>query len=75
MMRPDPSLIPDHWSADQALAVFDLFKDITDLIWERYNVQLIDLLSAEHFIERFDTDATNADNEDPLDNLDDADPF
>lgn len=39
--------IPDHWTPEQALAVFELLKDLTDAIWNRYELTLIEMLAAE----------------------------
>ncbi len=39
--------IPNHWSADQALAVYEFLGQIQQQIWDRYESELIDLLCAE----------------------------
>jgi hypothetical protein len=39
--------IPDHWTPEQALAVFELLKDLTDAIWNRYDLTLIEMLAGE----------------------------
>jgi hypothetical protein len=44
---PSTLEIPDHWTPEQALAVFELLKDLTDAIWNRYELTLIDTLAAE----------------------------
>ncbi len=36
--------IPSHWSAEQALAVWDLLDEIARLVWDRYELPLIELL-------------------------------
>jgi len=36
--------IPPHWSAEQALAVWDLLDEIARLVWDRYELPLIELL-------------------------------
>ncbi len=36
--------IPQHWSAEQALAVYELLNDIQAQIWKQYDLQLIALL-------------------------------
>ena len=36
--------IPQHWSADQALAVYELLNDIQAQIWKQYDLKLIALL-------------------------------
>ena len=42
-----PFEIPDHWSAQEALAVYELLNDIAAQIWERYDHQIIELLRPE----------------------------
>ncbi len=42
-----PFEIPDHWSAQEALAVYELLNDIAEQIWERYELQIIELLQPE----------------------------
>ena len=39
--------LPDHWSPEQALAVFELLNDLTESIWIRYEIPLIELLTDE----------------------------
>ena len=39
--------IPDHWSAEQALAVWELLDDIAGIVWDRYELQLIELIQSE----------------------------
>lgn len=39
--------IPDYWTPEQALAVFELLKDVTDAIWNRYELTLIETLADE----------------------------
>lgn len=39
--------IPNHWSAQEALAVYQLLNDIAEQIWERYDHQIIELLRPE----------------------------
>ena len=41
-MNPYP--IPDYWSAEQALAVYEFLSDLQQLIWDRYEIQLYELL-------------------------------
>ncbi len=43
-----PFVIPDYWTAEQALAVYDFIDAIRDEIWNRYELQLIDIIKAEH---------------------------
>ena len=39
--------IPDEWSPEQALAVYELLNEVVELIWERYELQLIELIRSE----------------------------
>lgn len=39
--------LPDHWTPEQALAVYDLLSDMVDAIWNRYEIPLIEQLSGE----------------------------
>ncbi len=39
--------IPDHWTPEQALAVFELLKDLMDSVWNRYELTLIEMLAGE----------------------------
>lgn len=36
--------IPQGWSPEQALAVWELLDAITQCVWERYDVQLVELI-------------------------------
>lgn len=45
--RGIPFIIPAHWSAEQALAVFELLTDLQHQIWAHYQLQLLDLLCEE----------------------------
>jgi hypothetical protein len=36
--------IPEHWNAEQALAVFDFLDQLCALIWTRYQQQIIEHL-------------------------------
>ncbi len=36
--------IPDYWSPDQALAVYEFISDLEQQIWDRYELQLYELL-------------------------------
>ena len=40
-------LIPDYWSAEEALAVYEFIDALRDEIWSRYDLRLIELLRAE----------------------------
>ena len=39
--------LPDHWTPEQALAVYELLKDLADTIWDRYQLVLIEQLRGE----------------------------
>ena len=39
-----PFEIPQHWSPQQALAVFDFLEQIAGLVWDQYQQPLIELL-------------------------------
>ena len=41
-------VIPDYWTAEEALAVYDFIDTIRDEIWRRYEMQLIDIIQKEH---------------------------
>ncbi len=36
--------IPDYWSADQALAIYEFLDDLQQRIWNHYELQLVELL-------------------------------
>jgi len=42
----DPQ-IPEYWSADQALAVYELLDDLLQAIWARYDLQIQAQLQAD----------------------------
>jgi hypothetical protein len=46
--------IPDDWSAEQALAVYEFLSDLEQRIWDRYELQLYELLRPD--LEEVDTD-------------------
>jgi hypothetical protein len=39
--------LPDHWTPEQALAVYELLKELTDIIWDRYELVLIEQLRGD----------------------------
>ena len=43
-----PLVIPDYWTAEEALAVYDFIDTIRDEIWSRYEIQLIEIIKAEY---------------------------
>ena len=59
--------LPDYWTPEQALAVYDLLNDLTEAIWNHYEIPLIELLSCE-------LDQNNTSQHDQS-NIDDPIPF
>ena len=43
-LQPPWLTIPDHWTPDAALAVFELIDDLRDRIWARYGLVIQDEL-------------------------------
>ena len=39
--------IPQEWSTDQALAVWEFLDELTRRVWERYEIQLVERFQAE----------------------------
>ena len=39
--------LPDHWTPEQALAVYEFLTELADALWNRYEVPLIQLLAPE----------------------------
>ena len=62
-----PFDIPDDWSPEQALAVYELLDALRERVWDRYQLQLIELLAP-------DTDAVDTSQLDLFD-LNDEIPF
>ncbi|HCI14813.1 MAG TPA: hypothetical protein DFK12_12980 [Gallionellaceae bacterium] len=44
LQRGIPFIIQDDWSPEQALAVVELLDDLREVIWNRYQLQLHELL-------------------------------
>ena len=57
--------IPDYWSPQEALAIYEFLTEIQQLIWDRYQLPIIDAFRA-------DLDDTNGQQ---LDLFDSNDPF
>jgi hypothetical protein len=38
--------LPDDWSADQALSVYEMLRELAEAIWDRYEEPVIDMLMA-----------------------------
>ena len=42
-----PSMpVPQHWSAEQAMAVWECLEELARLIWDRYEDQLVELIES-----------------------------
>jgi len=39
--------IPDHWSAEQALAIYEFLDQLLQGIWDRYGPQIQEQLQAD----------------------------
>ena len=39
--------LPEHWSGEQALAVWELLTELADRVWARYELALIELIDAD----------------------------
>lgn len=39
--------LPDYWTPEQALVVYELLNDLAEAIWNRYEIPLIELLTCE----------------------------
>ncbi len=39
--------IPEHWSAEQALAIYEFLAQLQDRIWEYYEVPLLEIIQRE----------------------------
>jgi len=39
--------LPDDWTPEQALAVYELLTELAEIVWNRYEIPLIELLSPE----------------------------
>ena len=39
--------LPDDWTPEQALAVYELLSDLAEAIWSRYEIPLLELLKPD----------------------------
>jgi hypothetical protein len=46
-LRPTTVEIPVNWTAEQALAVYEMLEELREKIWARYSCQLQDLLAEQ----------------------------
>ncbi len=59
--------IPEHWSAEQAVAVYEFISELQDLIWERYDDQIIKLLRPDlDWVDTSEIDQCDFDDEIPF---------
>ncbi|MDZ7750743.1 MAG: hypothetical protein U5S82_23105 [Gammaproteobacteria bacterium] len=47
--------IPDDWTPEQALAIYDFIDELRDAIWSRYDRQLVELMQQDR-ITTFEVD-------------------
>jgi hypothetical protein len=43
-----PFILPEDWTPQQALAVFELLDDLRELIWVHYQIPIQDLLREQY---------------------------
>ena len=39
--------IPPHWSAEQAMVVWEFLSEVTQCVWDRYELPLVERIKAE----------------------------
>ena len=64
LQRGMPFLIQDDWTSEQALAVIELLDDLREVIWQRYQLPLQDLLREQRRTQAI-TDPEQIGNADP----------
>lgn len=57
--------LPDHWTPEQALGVYEFLNDLAEAIWERYQFPMIELLAYER-AQQDDSQLDLFDFDDPL---------
>jgi len=65
-----PSIIPENLSGREAMLIYDFITAIQDEIWNRYEVQLLEIIRAE-----YSTNPADWGHPDNTENLDDEVPF
>jgi hypothetical protein len=58
-------LIPTAWTPEQALAVFELFDELRDRLWEIHGCQIHALLQQEQGFAARDSQSSEPNSEDP----------
>ncbi len=46
-MKTLPFTIPEDLSAPVALALFELLRELTDTLWQQYEIELVELIMEE----------------------------
>lgn len=46
-MKTLPFTIPEDLSAPVALALFELLRELTDALWQQYEIELVELIMEE----------------------------
>lgn len=46
--RGIPFILPEDWTPEQALAVFELLDDVREQIWAHYQIPIQDLLREQY---------------------------
>jgi hypothetical protein len=65
-----PSIIPENLSGREAMLIYNFLSAIQDEIWNRYEVQLVEIMRAE-----YSTDPADWGYSENRENLDDEVPF
>ena len=63
LQRGIPFIIQDDWSPEQALVVVELLDDLREVIWNKYQLQLYELLREQRCTE-FPTELKSMDETD-----------
>ena len=46
-MKPLPFPLPEHLSPPVALALFELLQDLSDALWQQYEIELVELIMSD----------------------------
>lgn len=64
LQRGIPFIIQEDWSPDQALAVIELLDDLREVIWQRYQMPIQDLLREQRGVQD-ESNSVNISDTDP----------
>ena len=64
LQRGIPFIVHEDWSPEQALAVMELLDDLREVIWQRYRIQLQELLREQRGMQN-ETNSVNISGTDP----------